>query len=53
MNQTIGEAARRVGVSSSRIREWIYAGNLPAKQGPTGKWQVFGPGLIACCRQHA
>lgn len=50
---TIGEAARKVGVSPQRIREWIYAGHLPAKQGPTGKWKVSGPGLIACYRKHA
>ena len=50
---SIGEAAKKVGVSSQRIREWIFAGHLPAKQGPTGKWLVSGPGLIACYRKHA
>lgn len=50
---TIGEAAKKVGVTPMRIREWIGAGHLPAKQGPTGKWQISGPGLIACYRKHA
>lgn len=50
---SIGEAARKVGVAPQRIREWIYAGHLPAKQGPTGKWKVSGPGLITCYRKHA
>lgn len=50
---SIGEAARKVGVSSQRIRVWIFSGHLPAKQGPTGKWKVSGPGLIACYRKHA
>jgi hypothetical protein len=50
---SIGEAAKKVGVSPQRIREWIFAGHLPAKQGPTGKWKVSGPGLITCYRKHA
>ncbi len=50
---TIGEAAKKVGVSPQRIREWIFAGHLPAKQGPTGKWKISGPGLIDCYRKHA
>jgi len=50
---TIGEAAKKVGVSPKRIREWIVAGHLPAQQGPNGKWKVSGPGLILCYRKHA
>lgn len=50
---TIGEAARKVGVPAKRVREWIFAGHLPAEQGPTGKWKVSGPGLIECYRKHA
>lgn len=50
---SIGEAAKKVGVSAQRIREWIFAGHLPAKQGSTGKWKVSGPGLIECYRRHA
>ena len=50
---TIGVAARKVGIPVQRIREWISAGHLPAKQGPTGKWKVSAPGLIECYRKHA
>jgi len=50
---SIGEATRKVGVSQKQIREWIFAGHLPAKQGPTGKWRVSGPGLIECFRKHS
>lgn len=48
---TIGEAARKVGVTPKQIRDWIFAGHLPAQQGPSGRWKVSGPGLIECYRK--
>jgi excisionase family DNA binding protein len=43
----VSTVARREGVSTTTVRNWIYAGRLPAERTIGGRWKVRLSALIA------